>query len=370
MCQFIIKPVMTLTDSVKNLQDPGKEEMITDGAGNLTEEQIEALLGEDTEDGSGLMNEKSSDTEAKKPSRLSGTQLKRRAICRQLISKGKMQGFQVENRKVIPTPNPGQTREEAEKLIVEHRKPKSTNNEAADGQVTKRLRTPTDPNSKVKRVKRESKKLDDTGLILAYQDNFSEKICEQAFRSFQQTLDAKLSDALLKPLAPTYQIERTVLLRNGHILISCVNEITRLFVTNLCQTFTWKGPSGPKTFKAWPSNVDKDNGDLLKMVVRVSGPKRNMSDFFAMLERQNPGICTKNWKDCNNGPEDMSRDFQDNHILFIGVDPASAELIKANNNSLFYSTKRVQFHLYVENKEQGEASKKAATVPSQELMQD
>ena len=95
-----------------------------------------------------------------------------------------------------------------------------------------------------------------------------------------------------------------------------------------------------------------------------------MSDFFAMLERQNPGICTKNWKDCNNGPEDMSRDFQDNHILFIGVDPASAELIKANNNSLFYSTKRVQFHLYVENKEQGEASKKAATVPSQELMQD
>jgi len=158
-------------------------------------------------------------------------------------------------------------------------------------------------------------------VILTYAEDYKEKIALHALYCVQNEMSKLFREALLNPQSPMYQSEGAILNRKGRIVINCKDAVTRDYVMECTGKIQWTGPNGIKSFKPWKATeapVSED--DATKYIVHIRGPKRAISEFFALIEKQNPGLKTTKWIDFNNGEPEEGEDYNKSHNLFLGLD--------------------------------------------------
>ena len=201
-----------------------------------------------------------------------------------------------------------------------------------------------------KKPRKDPPKPSEHAVIVSYEDNYDAKIALHSYHSIQQELATKLREALLLPLTPLYQLERAILLKNRRILINCQNEITRTFVKKVVHDYIWQGPEGPRKFKAWKAEEAPEGSGLVKVTTRIFGPRRSFSEFIQILNKQNPGLNISDWKDLNNGDPEEGSDYSQSHIIYIGLDTSSLELLKTKSNTLYYLDRVISIREFVSKK--------------------
>lgn len=128
---------------------------------------------------------------------------------------------------------------------------------------------------------------------------------------------------------PNFHESRLV---QGAYMISCANDPSKEWLKEAVKSL--KPWEGAKLHLVEQSDLPK----LKRMLVWIPGETKELTEIYNLLERQNPGLCTRNWRLFSKTP-----DPQRGSRLVIGVDEASVAFLKTKDFRPFLGMKRVTF---------------------------
>ena len=128
---------------------------------------------------------------------------------------------------------------------------------------------------------------------------------------------------------PSFQDSRLV---KGAFWISCANESSKEWLK--AATPDLKPWEGAKLHLVEQSDLPK----LKRMMVWIPGETRELTEVYTLLERQNPGLRTEDWRLFS-----KTVDPPKGCRLILGVDEASLDFLKTKDFRPFLGTKRVTF---------------------------
>jgi len=342
------KPVCFISDMNIEGIDSGNDDNITEDHEKEVFEAVDRMLGEESD------RKKEADT---KPSiNLSGSQNKRRVKCKLLAEQKMILGYEVSGKKVIPLLKPGQTEQEVELMITGmklHKKPINTEQTP----MAKRPRpqnTPSTTEKKNTAPKRQRKFHEDAEepgefeVIITYSDDHSEKVALDAYHLICNELANNVRSILLGQYPIAFQSKGIRKTSDGRVIVRTQDIVSRDIIMKAVDGITWTGPSGAKNFRAWRSSeapAPQFKGPWIKYKVYIPGPKRDFEEIANTFGAQNQIVkmLTSKWKSFTYYSKEEGNNYNDSHLLVIGVDHETAEILKTRDYKLHFNLWYITF---------------------------